>query len=160
MSGPPLEDGEDVVFDHIPSHAAFRRTAILLLGVTLLPTVVMAAVFPDTIWPAVPLFAACVILMQERVWLGRYRAWITNRRIIRQKGEDVPLWDVTAAEPARNSVRVRTTDNARGIKLIYAPDGAALAAAIFNTTTCPSVPTTTCTSRSSSWLAPLPVVRT
>ncbi len=132
MSGPPLEDGEAVVFDHIPSHRAFRKTALILLGVTLVPTVVMASVFPDTIWPAVPLFAACVILLQERVWLGRYRAWITDRRIIRQKGHDVALWDVVNAVPAGNGVRVRTTDRAKGIKLFYPPDGPALAKAILS----------------------------
>ena len=32
MSGPPLEEGEVVLFDHIPSHAAFRRTALVLLA--------------------------------------------------------------------------------------------------------------------------------
>ena len=132
MSGPPLEDGEVVVFDHIPSHVAFRRTALILLGITLFPTVVMAAVFPDTIWPVVPLFAACVILLQERVWLGRYRAWITNRRIIRQRGEEVMLWDVTEAVPRANGVRVTTSYSARGIKLHYPADGPALADAILS----------------------------
>ncbi len=132
MSGPPLEEGEEVVFDHVPSFAAFRKTALVLLGVTLAPTVAMAAVLPDSIWGAVPLFVACVILMQERVWLGKYRAWITNRRIIRQKGEDVPLWDVTNAAPSGNGVRVRTTGSPRGIKLFYPADGPALATAILS----------------------------
>ena len=132
MSGPPLEEGEVVLFDHIPSHAAFRRTALVLLAVTLVPTAVMAVVFPDSIWVAVPMFVTCVLLMQERVWLGRYRAWITDRRIIRQRGEEVRLDEVVNAAKAGNGVRVRTAAGAKGFKLYYPPDGPALAAAIRN----------------------------
>lgn len=130
MSDPPLQDGERVVFDHIPSHSAFRRTALVLLAATLIPTIVIAAVMPDTIWTGVPLFVTCVLLMQERVWLGRYRAWVTNRRIILQRGEDVALWDVTGAEPATGGVKVATTYNRRGIRLRYPADPQALCQAI------------------------------
>ncbi len=135
MSGgaPPLEEGEAILFDHIPSHAAFRRTALILLGVTLLPTVVFAAVLPGTIWPALPLFVTCVMLLQERVTLGRHRAWITNRRIVLQRGRDIPLWDVTGVGAVSSrGVRVRLSHNARGVRLHYAADPEALARAILD----------------------------
>lgn len=130
QSGPPLEEGEEILFDHIPSHAAFRKVALILLAVTLLPTAAFAIVFPDTIWPAVPLFAACVILMQERVTFGRHRAWVTSRRIVMQKGRELPLTEVTQAAVKGNGVRVGTRTSIKGIKLFYPPDGPALAAAI------------------------------
>lgn len=128
--GPPLEDGEEVVFDHIPSLAAFRKTALILLAATLLPTIVFAVVFPDSFWVAVPLFVSCVILMQERATFGKYRAWITNQRIILQNGRAVMLWDVLAAVKSGNGVRVRHSSNMKGIKLYYPEDPAKLISAI------------------------------
>ena len=132
MGGPPLEAGEEVRFDHVPSQSAFRRTALVLLGATLIPTVVIAVLMPDTAWPALPLFVTCVLLMQERVTLGRHRAWVTNRRIIRQGDEDLPLYDVAAAEPERatGAVRLRIAGRRRAVRLAYPADAPALANAI------------------------------
>ena len=128
---PPLEDGEHILFDHIPSLRAFRRTALVLLGLTLPVVVVFLVVFPDTLWPVVPLFVTCVILMQERVRLGRYRAWVTNRRIVLQAGEDLLLSDITAVKPATNGVKIEAEGTTgKGFKLVYPEDRAALVAAL------------------------------
>lgn len=128
---PPLQDGEGVVFDHIPSLRSFKRTALLMLVLTLPAVVAMLVVFPDTFWPAVPLFVTCVILMQERIRLGRHRAWITNRRIILQGDRAVDLADVSAARPSGNGVRIGVSGHmGKGIKLFYPENAAALAEAI------------------------------
>lgn len=129
--GPPLADGEEIVFDHVPSLRSFKRTALLMLGLTLPAVVAMLVVFPDTFWPAVPLFVTCVILMQERVRLGRYRAWVTNRRIILQGDRAVDLTDVTGVRHSGNGVRVGVSGHAgKGVKLFYPADGSALEKAI------------------------------
>ena len=129
--GPDLNEGETLIFDHIPSLRSFKRTALLMLGLTLPAVVAMLIVFPDTFWPAVPLFVTCVILMQERVRLGRYRAWITNQRIILQGDHSVQLADVLAARHSGNGVRVGVAGHlGKGVKLFYPEDGPALVAAI------------------------------
>ena len=130
-ASPPLQDGERVIHDHVPSLRSFKRTALLMLGLTLPAVAAMIVVFPDTFWPAVPLFATCVILMQERVRLGRYRAWVTNRRIILQGDRPVELEDVSGVRHSGNGVRVGVEGQiGKGIKLFYPEDGAVLAAAI------------------------------
>jgi len=130
-SGPPLLEGETVLHDHIPSQRSFKRTALLMLVLTLPAVAAMLVVFPDTFWPAVPLFITCVILMQERVRLGRYRAWITNKRIILQGDRAVALTDVTGVRHSGNGVRIGVRGHmGKGIKLFYPADGAALVTAI------------------------------
>ena len=129
-NGPPLEDGEEVMFDHIPSLRVFKRTALLLLALTLPAVIIFLVIFPDTFWPAVPLFVTCVILMQERVRLGRYRAWITNRRVILQGERMIPLGDIQAVDVLGNGVRIAYPNGGKGTKLMYSADKPALAKAI------------------------------
>lgn len=128
---PPLHPGEAVVFDHVPSLRSYKRTALLMLALTLPAVIAMLVVFPDTFWPAVPLFITCFILMQERFRLGRHRAWITNQRIILQGGRAFDLADITGARHSGNGVRVGLLGHlGKGIKLFYPADGAALSKAI------------------------------
>ncbi len=128
--GPPLQNGEVVVFDHVPSHATFRRAALFLLLISLLPTIIFAVVFPDTLWIILPLFLACILLVQERFKLGRHRAWITNQRIIIQDGTSIDLADVTGVKARSVVVGVRHGADRAMQPLYYAADGAALADAI------------------------------
>lgn len=130
-NAPPLDDGEEVLFDHIPSLRAFKRTALLMLALTLPAVIAFAVVFPDSFWPAVPLFVACVLLMQERVTLGRHRAWVTNQRVIFQGDRAVPLADIRGAAVKGNGVRVAVAKHSgKGIKLYYPANGQALVRAI------------------------------
>lgn len=129
-TGPALQEGEEVIFDHIPSLRSFQLTALVLIGLTLPVAVVFGMIFAETVWPALPVFLTCMILLQERFRLGRYRAWITGRRIILQGGEEVAMEHVGRAEPRGTGVRVIRTDGARPVKLHYAADRAALAGAI------------------------------
>ncbi|HKL70050.1 hypothetical protein [Salibaculum sp.] len=130
-TGPVLHEGEEVIFDHVPSLRSFQLTALVLLGLTLLPAAGFAAVFPDSFWPAVPFFLTCMILLQERFRLGRHRAWITSRRIVLQEGEEIAMKDVDRAVPRGNGVRVTCRRGARRrLRLSYAPDRPALARAI------------------------------
>jgi hypothetical protein len=130
-AGPALQDGEAVIFDHVPSLRSFQLTALAALGLTLLPVAVFAVVFPGSYWTAVPVFVTCMILLQERFRLGRHRAWITPRRIILQEGDEVAMTDVDRADPRGNGVRVSCHGGARrGLQLSYAPDRPALARAI------------------------------
>jgi len=101
-----------------------------MIGLTLPAVVALLVVFPDTMWPAVPLFITCVILMQERVRLGRYRAWITNRRVIMQGERMIPLDDIQAVDVLGNGVRIAYPNGAKGTKLMYSADKPALAKAI------------------------------
>jgi hypothetical protein len=56
----------------------FKRVALFLLAVSLLPTDIEAAVtFPDTYWPI-----TCFERVGSRTFTSRHRAWITNQRII------------------------------------------------------------------------------
>ncbi|WP_412508283.1 hypothetical protein [Roseovarius sp. SYSU LYC5161] len=129
--GPALQEGEEVIFDHVPSLRSFQGTALVALGLTLLPVVAFAAAFPDSFWPALPVFLTCLILLQERVRLGRHRAWITRRRIILQGGEEVAMSDVEQARPRLHGVRVTCPRGpVRRLDLSYAPDRSALAQAI------------------------------
>lgn len=123
---PPLQDGEEIVFDHIPSLSAFKRTSLVLIMLTLPAVIAFAVAFPDTIWPVVPLFVTCVLLMQERFRLGRYRAWLTNRRVILQGGRDVPLGDITGVKAHVFGVRLAGS----GVTMAYVGDKPALVAAI------------------------------
>lgn len=127
---PPLQSDEVIVFDHVPSLRTFRRAAIILLLISLLPTIIFAVVFPDTLWIILPLFLACMLLVQERFKLGRHRAWITNQRIILQDGTAIDLADVSKVKARSVVVGVRHGTNRAMLPLYYAPDGAALAKAI------------------------------
>ncbi len=129
-NAPPLREDEEVIHDHTPALGAFKRTALGLLALTVPVVVVFAVVFPDSYWPAVPLFVTCLLLMQERATLGRHRAWLTNRRIILQGGQSVELSDVRAAAPRRVWVSVSYGGAGKTVKLHYPEDGAALAQAI------------------------------
>lgn len=131
MSGtPPLNPDEHVVFDHVPSLRVFKRTALLMIALTLPAVIAMLVVFPDTLWPTVPLFVTCLILTQERVRLGRYRAWITNQRILLQGDRTIPLAEVQALAKAGNGVRLNIGNGVKGVKLFYPSDPGALIAAI------------------------------
>lgn len=127
---PPLEDGEEVIFDHIPSLKAFKGTASLMLLLTLPVVAVFLVLFPDTFWPAVPLFVTSVLLAQERVTIGKHRAWVTNRRVLFQKDQVVNLSDVTNARPVRSAVRLEGEGTANGAKLFYPHDAGVLAGVI------------------------------
>lgn len=127
---PPINDGEQVVFDHIPSLRKFKRTALLMIGLTLPAVAAMLVVFPDSFWPVLPLFITCFILMQERFRLGRYRAWITNQRVILQGGQSYALSDVQAAAVRGNGVRLNVGNRIKGVKLFYPENGEDLVRAI------------------------------
>lgn len=127
---PPLDEGEVVVFDHVPSHASFRRAALFLLLISLLPTIIFALVFPDTLWIMLPLFLSCMLLVQERFKLGRHRAWITDKRIIVQDGTSINLADVTDIKKRAVLVSLRHGPDRAVQSLYYPPDGAALFRAI------------------------------
>ncbi len=129
-TAPPLQDGEAVVFDHIPSLRSFKRTALLMIVLTLPAMIAMLIVFPDTVWPVVPLFITCFILMQERFRLGKYRAWITNQRIIWQGGRDIAISDVIAARKSGNGVRIISAKGVKTTKLFYPKNGPVLVDAI------------------------------
>lgn len=127
---PPLEDGEVILHDHVPSLRAFKRTAILMIVLTLPAVIAFAVVFEDSFWPAVPLFVTCFLLMQERFILGRHRAWITNQRVIFQGGRTLALSEIKAAGMRGNSVRLAWANGGKGSKLSYPEDGQALVNAI------------------------------
>lgn len=124
---PPLEEGEQILHHHRPSLRRFRRSAVLMLLLTLPAVAAMLIAFPETIWPVVPLFVTSVLLAQERVTLGRHAAWITNRRVILQGNRSFPLAEVTAATPRRNGVQLVGVGTGKGVKLFYPEDASALA---------------------------------
>ncbi|AGI65966.1 hypothetical protein OAN307_c01990 [Octadecabacter antarcticus 307] len=127
---PPLNDDEVILLDHVPSLRAFRRVALLLIAVTLLPTIAFAVVFPDTYWPIAPLFVTCFLLFQERFTLGRHRAWVTNQRVLVQGGESA-AWDtVSEATMTLGFVKLRRKGAGRTLTLSYAADATALINAI------------------------------
>lgn len=130
---PPLREGEEILHNHIPSLGVFKRAALLLLGLTLPVVLAFSVVFPDTYWPSVPLFIACLLLMQERVTLGRHRAWVTNERLILQGGNEIDMNLVTDAVARRNNVRVVYGTDGKTVRLQYAADSAALAQIIKST---------------------------
>ena len=129
-TAPALQDGEEVIHHHIPDLGAFKRTALLMLVITLAPTSLMVALLPDTFWPAVPLFVTCLLLMQERYNLGRYAAWITNKRILFQGDEALELSDIGMVGIAGNAVRLRPSKGGPATKLYYPKDRNALAVII------------------------------
>ena len=117
--GPALQDDEHILHHHVPDLRAFKRTALLMLAITLVPTAVIAALLPDTFWAAVPLFVTCVLLMQERYTLGKYAAWITQERVILQNGTAVALADIAIVDGIGNAVRLR--DKAGQVTKLYYP---------------------------------------
>ncbi len=119
---PPLNDGEIVLHDHVPSMGKFRKAALVAIAITLVPTVMFAVLWPDTLFGVVPLLLTCVVLVQERLTLGRYRAWITNQRVILQGGEEAPLWDVTEVTQRWAGVRLDGVN----LRLAYVADTQAL----------------------------------
>jgi len=127
---PPLREGEKILRDHIPSLGVFKRSALVLIALTLPAVAVVSVVFPDSYWPAVPLFVTCLLLMQERVTLGKHRAWLTNRRIILQGGDEVPLGDILAAGARRSTVRVTYGGKGIVLKLPYSDNATDFAQAI------------------------------
>ena len=124
--GPDLAEGETLLHQHTPDLGAFKRTALLLLAITLVPTVVMYVAFPDTFWVAVPLFISCFLLMQERFGLGKHAAWVTDRRIIWQDGRTIDLAEINTVDMIGNAVRIRTKDHGTKHKLYYAKGRRAL----------------------------------
>jgi len=123
---PPLNDDETVLHDHVPSMRKFRKAAMIALLINLVPTVMFAVVWPDTLAGVAPLLITCVLLVQERLTLGRYRAWITSQRVILQGGEEAPLWDVSGVTPRWAGARLDGVN----IRLAYVGDIQALRDAI------------------------------
>lgn len=111
-----------MLHDHVPSMGEFRKTALISILVTLVSTVVLFLVWPETGAVVVPLLLTCALLVQERLTLGRYRAWITNQRVILQGGQDAPLWDVTSITPRWAGARLDGVD----MRLTYVADIQAL----------------------------------
>lgn len=128
--GPPLHSGEEIVFDHIPSLKAFKRAALFLIFVSLMPTIAFALAMPDSYWVSLPLFLCCLILMQERFRLGRHRAWITNARIILLDGTMIDLDAITSVKVKQVAVRVRYGETDTVQSLHYPENGAVLSDAI------------------------------
>jgi len=129
-TAPQLAEGEDIIHHHVPNLGVFKRTALLLLAITLVPTLVIAVAVPDTFWAAVPMFVTCLLLMQERYNLGKHAAWITNQRVLFQGDEALALNDITSVEPKGNGVLLRHDAAAKSTKLNYAKDRSALAQTI------------------------------
>lgn len=133
---PELEEGERVVFEHMPSLRSFQRWALLFLGLALLVTAVFAAVSSALPRPVanstmtLPLFATCVVLVWERITFGRHKAWITDRRIVPARGAALPLAEVSGAAHRGNGVRIDNLRGFKAMKLYFSPDPAALVAAI------------------------------
>ena len=123
-AAPQLADGEEILHHHTPDIGAFKRTALLMLAITLVPTVMFVVFIPDTFWGAVPLFITCLLLMQERFTLGKYAAWITNRRVLMQGDVEHVLSDITSVETIGTAVRLNHTGGRT--KLFYPKDKAAL----------------------------------
>ncbi len=126
MDGPQLRAGEDVIHHHAPDLGAYKRTALTLLAITLVPTIVVATVIPDTFWVAVPTFVTCLLLMQERYNLGKHAAWVTNQRVVLQGDDAIALADIEMLDLTVNAVRLSPANGGRRIKLCYAKDKQAL----------------------------------
>jgi hypothetical protein len=123
---PPLNNDEVILYNHLPSLRVFKRVALFLLAVSLLPTLAFAVTFPDTYWPIAPLFVTCFLLVQERFTLGRHRAWITNQRIILQGGADIPLGSIDTIKSKTVAVQVRHSSGGKPLQLFYPEDGPAV----------------------------------
>ena len=131
-AAPQLQDGEEIVHHHVPDLRAFKRTALLLLAITLVPTAVFLFAFPDSMWVAVPLFVSCLLLMQERFTLGKYSAWVTNQRILLQGDVAIGLGDIVLVDVIGNAVRLRHGGASAKTKLYYPEDRDALAKIILD----------------------------
>ncbi|AKS47428.1 hypothetical protein SAMN05444287_2928 [Octadecabacter temperatus] len=125
-TAPQLAEGEEVLHQHVPNLGAFKRTALLMLAITILPTVVILMQFPDTLWGVAPMFVTCLLLMQERFNLGKYAAWITNQRVLLQSDEEIALGDIAKTDTFGNAVRLHHKDSGQKTKLYYAKDRGAL----------------------------------
>ena len=125
-SAPKLAEGEEVLHQHVPNLRAFKRTALLMLAITMVPTAVILMLFPDTLWGVAPMFITCLVLMQERFNLGKYAAWITNRRILLQGDQEIALGDISKTDTFGNAVRLRHGASGQNTKLYYAKDRGAL----------------------------------
>ena len=128
-NAPPLHSGETILHNHVPSQRVFKRAAVFLIAVSLLPTIAFAFAFDDSFWVIVPLFVTCLLLMQERFTMGRHRAWITNQRIIFQD-RDIALADITATTVKAVYVRVQHSGAGKSAPIYYPADGPAVAQAI------------------------------
>lgn len=128
-NGPVLLEGEEIIHHHVPHLGAFKRTALLLLAISLVPTLVIATLIPDTFWAAVPVFLTCLLLMQERYNLGKHAAWVTNQRVILQGDDAIALADIETLDTFGNAVRLRRAKGQR-IRLNYAKDRQQLLGAI------------------------------
>ena len=124
--GPQLSENEEILHHHTPDLGAFKKTALLLLAITLVPTVVMVFLLPDTFWVAVPMFVTCLLLMQERYNLGKYAAWITDQRIVLQGDQAHQLADIASVDMIGNAVRMRFVSGGPRVKLYYPKDRQAL----------------------------------
>ena len=127
---PPLNDNEVILYNHLPSLRVYRRMALFLLAVSMLPTLAFAIIFPDSYWPIVPLFITCFLLVQERFTLGRHRAWITNQRIILQGGAAIALESIDKLKSKTVAVQVRHSGGGSPLQLVYPYDGPAIARTI------------------------------
>lgn len=128
-NAPPLNADEEVVFDHIPHMGSFKRAAMFLIAVSLVPTVAFTFAFPDSYWVIVPLFVTCVLLTQERFTMGRHRAWVTTQRIIMQTAE-IPLDAINSVTAKSVYVKVAHSGDGKSTPLYYPKDAAVLMAAI------------------------------
>ena len=125
-SAPQLAEGEEVLHHHVPNLGVFKRTALLMLAITIIPTVLILVLFPDTLWGVAPMFVTCLLLMQERFNLGKYAAWITNQRILLQGDEEIALGEISMTDTFGNVVRLRHGADGQKSKLYYAKDRGAL----------------------------------
>ncbi|SMX42818.1 hypothetical protein [Octadecabacter ascidiaceicola] len=125
-AAPQLVAGEEVLHQHVPNLGAFKRTALLMLAITIIPTAVILMLFPDSVWGVAPMFLTCLLLTQERFNLGKYAAWITNKRVILQGDEEVALDDISSVKVSANAVRLEYGPDGQKAKLYYAKDRAAL----------------------------------
>lgn len=125
-STPQLAEGEEILHHHVPNLRTFKRTALLMLAITIFPTAVILMLFPDTLWGVAPMFVTCLLLMQERFNLGKYAAWITNQRILMQSDEEIALGDISKTDTFGNAVRLHQKARGQTSKLYYAKDRKAL----------------------------------
>ena len=115
---PPMNENEVILHDHIPSMRKFRKAALISILITLVTSFVFSMVWPNSLAAVVPLLLTCAVLFQERLTLGKHRAWITNQRVILQGGSDAPLWDVAGVTPRWGGVRLDGVD----VRLSYVAD--------------------------------------
>lgn len=122
-AAPPLPEGETLLHTHVPSLGAFQRNALVFLGLSFGATVILAAFDAPDYLVVGPVLLTLLVLLQERLTLRRNGAWITNRRVLFQTGQEVPLAEIGPARPHRTGVRL----GGKGGRLPYAADPGALA---------------------------------